>query len=741
MKKLLLILLTVTSCFALAAPKEVVTHLGYVYPAGAQAGQTLTVTIGGKGLSKTKQVLISGEGVEAKVIEHIKNYKRRLQEHVRFLRVERSGKENKKERRFGPSPTHAYFDQWLHYSDAEFRQMFNKFNKKERVQRNMEIDELVVLEITIAEGAKPGLREIYLTTDRGASNPIRFMVDRLPEVYEQEPNDNPNKVNNVHSLPFIANGQVQPGDTDHFRFSAEKGQKLVIQTQARELIPYLADAVPGWFQAVVSLKDSKGNEIAFSDDYKFNPDPVLFYEVENTGEYTLSIHDSIFRGREDFVYRISVGELPFVTSIFPLGGQEKQTAQVDLSGWNLPYDKVALSTNGSVNSMQTGMLNKEGWYSNSIKYAINAEDELFETNENNNSIENAQNTNWPVILNGKIEHSGDTDFYQFEAKQGDMISAEVFARRLHSPMDPLIRLYGPDKALIKWQDDAEEGPNTGMLTHHADPALVHTVKTPGSYYIQIADTQFQGGDAYAYRVQLNHQQADFDLYVTPSAIRLSPGGTALVQAHVVRKNGFKGAVRIGLFEAPTKLSVTGNRILPGQSSTTLVLRAPQKTQRANYVLNFVGTAKAQGKDIVKLATPADQKTQAFITPHIVEAQQTHLVVNGRKQFIANVKPIATKPIELRSGETQVLKIPARMRGKREIHFALKHAPKGISLNAERREKDLALSFSVEEGMASGEQGNLIVEVYAVAPPKKDKKSKKPNEYSLGYLPAIPFKVM
>ena len=27
----------------------------------------------------------------------------------------------------------------------------------------------------------------------------------------------------------------------------------------------------------------------------------------------------IYRGREDFVYRIALGELPFITGIFPLG--------------------------------------------------------------------------------------------------------------------------------------------------------------------------------------------------------------------------------------------------------------------------------------------------------------------------------------------------------------------------------------------------------------------------------------
>ena len=76
---------------------------------------------------------------------------------------------------------------------------------------------------------------------------------------------------------------------DRFRFRARRGQQVVIETYARSLIPYLADAVPGWFQATLALYDDKGKEVAraegmvtkkwFTDrlktieDQKNNPDP------------------------------------------------------------------------------------------------------------------------------------------------------------------------------------------------------------------------------------------------------------------------------------------------------------------------------------------------------------------------------------------------------------------------------------------------------------------------------------
>ena len=60
-------------------------------------------------------------------------------------------------------------------------------------------------------------------------------------------------------------------------------------------------------------------EAAVADDFRFNQDPVMFYTVPADGDYTLAIRDSIYRGREDFVYRLALGEFPCITGVFPLG--------------------------------------------------------------------------------------------------------------------------------------------------------------------------------------------------------------------------------------------------------------------------------------------------------------------------------------------------------------------------------------------------------------------------------------
>ena len=67
-----------------------------------------------------------------------------------------------------------------------------------------------------------------------------------------------------------------------------------------------------------------------------------------------------------------------------------------------------------------------------------------------------------------------------------------------SPLDGLLRVLDRDGQVLAWNDDAPASggvtDRTGMLTHNADPELVFTAPAKGSYYIQVSDTQNQGGE-------------------------------------------------------------------------------------------------------------------------------------------------------------------------------------------------------------------------------------------------------
>lgn len=114
----------------------------------------------------------------------------------------------------------------------------------------------------------------------------------------------------------------------------------------------------------------------------------------------------------------------------------------------------------------------------------------------NKAREAAQPLSLPVALAGTAEAES-YDYFRFRAERGQRLAIEVVARRLGSPMDPVIRLLRPDGTdeteLAYSDDDAALG---------ADSRLVHTFAASGDYLLEVRDIRYQGGNDYHYRLRL-----------------------------------------------------------------------------------------------------------------------------------------------------------------------------------------------------------------------------------------------
>lgn len=161
--------------------------------------------------------------------------------------------------------------------------------------------------VSIDAEAEPGVRELRILNAGGISNRFRFTIGDLPEIKEVEPNNDKAAPQTIASLPVVVNGQILDGDRDYFRFHAIAGQTIVAEVQARALLPFIADAVPGWFDPILAIYAPDGKQLAFADDFRFNPDPILTFRAPVDGDYTLELRDVIYRGRGDFIYRLKLG--------------------------------------------------------------------------------------------------------------------------------------------------------------------------------------------------------------------------------------------------------------------------------------------------------------------------------------------------------------------------------------------------------------------------------------------------
>jgi len=646
------------------------------------------------------------------------------------------------------------------------------FFPRYKQQLNRQLAEMVLIEITIEPDAAPGDRELRIGTRTDLTNPMVFQIGVFAEVRELEPNnrkaypDLPNLPKGAKvpkekpiELPAMLNGQIMPGDVDRFRFRAQQGQKLVIETQARSLIPYLSDTVPGWFQATLALYDARDKEVAFADDYRFNPDPVLFYQIPEDGEYELEIRDSIYRGREDFVYRIAVGEQPFITQTFPLGGRAGVKTAASIKGWNLARARLPLDTRPGGDRIRQTAYHKGKRLSNSIVYAVDTLPECVEIESargrsllDNDTIKDAQRIELPKIINGRIDRPGDVDVFRFKGAAGDKVVAEVYGRRLNSPLDSLLRLTDASGNVLEWNDDhvIKDGylhkDILGLITHHADSYLLAELPKNGTYYVHLSDSQHHGGRAYSYRLRIAAPKGDFALRVIPSSLSVRAGGHVPVCVHALRKDGYDGDIEVVLKERGTGFELSGGRIPAGSDRVRMTLTAPAKAPDEPVDLQLEGRARIGGKMVSRPAVGAEDMMQAFLYRHLVPSQELLVSVQKSKWRVPAVKLAGRGPVRIPVGGTaQVLMKTPRRTILKEMQLQLDEPPEGVSLQDVRVVPE-GLAFQLKadkDAMQSGFAENLIVEVFREFAPKQQKGKPAPQKrrVSMGVFPAIPIEIV
>jgi hypothetical protein len=746
-------------------PNRGAPHLGYLYPAGGQQGATFQVTAGGQSLQGARAVYVSGEGVRASVVEYVKPLTPKdlgdVAMHLRALTQQRlaelpgkrpgaaptpPGQPGAERAELPPLPNHPLLRGLEQKSLQELLDLRNLLFDPKR-QLNPQIAETVALEVSIEPNAAPGDREVRLGTPAGLTNPMVFQVGVLPEARELEPNDpKPLTVRPkpVVDLPVLLNGQIMPGDVDRFRFRAQQGQQLVVETQARRFVPYLADAVPGWFQATVALYGPKGNEVAFADDYRFDPDPVLFYEVPETGEYELEVRDAIYRGRDDFVYRIAVGERPFITQVFPLGGPVGVQTVASIAGWNLRSNQLPLDTQPGGDRLRQTVLRQGAWLSNPVTYAV---DDLAECQEAepNDSLAQAQSLTLPQMVNGRIARPDDVDVFRFAGRAGSEVVAEVYARRLQSPLDSLLQLTDASGTVLEWNDDHEDR-GSGLLTHHADSYLKARLPQDGAYYVRLSDAEGPGGEDCAYRLRLAPPRPDFALRVSPSSVNLRAGFGAVVWVYALREDGFAGEIGISLQDAPAGVVLSGARIPAGRDSIRMTLTAPRTPTGEPVSLHLAGHAQIGGQTVSHLAVPAEDMMQAFAYRHLVPSQELMVAVTGPRRFAPSIGLADTGPVPIPSGGTAIVRVNAP-RGPLfpQIRVELSDPPAGVALQEVTAiPTGLALVLRAQaDAPPVGYADNLIVEAYVEAEIKRPDGTAtgQKRRLPLGVLPAIPFAVV
>jgi WD40 repeat protein len=282
-------------------------------------------------------------------------------------------------------------------------------------------------DVTFPTTTPAGVYPLTLKSTAGPSAPVNFTVDLFPQVAETEPNDSPGTGQKVTLPASIIGAIAKAGDVDYFRFEADANQQIGVQAvtaaAGSKLDPYLI------------LVDGDGKIVAESGN------GLLGYMSAKAGTYAIGIRDKEYRGGGDKTYRLHVGQIPIVTSVFPLGVQRGTEANIQLQGVHLGANqivRVSVPADAVVGSRApVPFTTPEGAPLGTLSVVVG---EFPEVGRDRKSPAGAPNVAVPGTGNGRIEKAGATEVWRFSAKKGQPLILEVNARRIGSPLDSFIEI-------------------------------------------------------------------------------------------------------------------------------------------------------------------------------------------------------------------------------------------------------------------------------------------------------------
>ena len=764
--------------------------LSCIYPAGVQVGSEAELIILGQNLNRAEEFFTTENGLSISIIDKSKQIKN-INKEMRYLinevffnslskKLDQKIKHKDESQNIIRLLKNRYFKTLNNKIDTSNTKLlkspflnnldtmsiqeiihskYNLFFPRNKIQVNQQLTDIMLVKIKVEKNAQIGIHQIALKTNSGLSNPLNFQIGELKEIKESEPNgleEKPffageNKINllfkqPILETPILINGTIMPGDVDCFKFKAKKGQKLVINTSARKLIPFLSDTVPGWFDMVVTIEDENGNELAYSDHYLNGPDPVVLFSVPNDGVYKIIIRDVIFRGRQDFIYRVSIGETPFITNMFPIGISKNSVTDTTISGWNINDTQLKINGNLYHEGIQEVSVINNDLTSNSIPFLIHNHKNALE-NKNNHSFQLAQQINLPSSINGIIDEKGMQDYYKFNANKGDQIVISIDAYKLNSPLDSLIRIFDESGKLVALKDDSytkikhlhiEE---LGSQTHYADANLKVTIPLKGTYTIEISDIQNRCGQQFNYCLNVSYSEPDFELRTHTSHILSHNNSKIPLCIYAIRKNGYEGQINLKMKDLKNGFTLDRNYVIPEKKNHIwLTLNTPSKGNKQLREFSILGWVKFKDKIIEKKVHPADRRMQAFLYEHLLLSKKMFCIISNSKNKCAF--NYFNEEIKLNFEDYEMKKVKFTVTNGQELKklsLNMLNAPQGLKIEQPKKLSKNIYEFSLvlnPKTQTMNYKDNLILRMNFEAKTGKKKKSKA----SYTYLPSLPISI-
>jgi hypothetical protein len=450
-----------------------------------------------------------------------------------------------------------------------------------------------------------------------------FTLDLFARVTESEPNDSPTRGQKITRPASIIGTISKPGDVDYYSFEAKEGQEIGVQI--------LTAAVGSSLDPVLRLTDGTGNRVAESGN------GLLGYTCPTTGTYALGVRDREYRGSAGTHYRLHIGDIPIVTSVYPLGLQRGTEAEIHLEGVHLGKIRSARVKAPATAAPGTRLpvpLTVDGRTPLGNPTVV-----VGEFPERVAGADREGILPVPGTGNGRIAKPGATQTWRFAAKKGQRLIVEVNARRLGSSLDSVIEILDARGRVVRWKtlrclaktyttfrDHDSVGP--GIRIESWSDLAINDYLLVGSEVVRIRelpknpddDCQFfsAGGRRLGYfgTTPTHHSlgTAMYKVSIHPPGTTFPPNGLPVV--HLFYRND-DGGPRYGkdsrlFFDPPAdgeyQVRVGDSR---GEGGSTYAYRLTVRPPRPSFTVSFNPTAPTVWKAGAVPVTVSAQRIDGF----------------------------------------------------------------------------------------------------------------------------------
>jgi hypothetical protein len=398
--------------------------------------------------------------------------------------------------------------------------------------------------VTASTNVPPGKYDAVFLGRFGASNPRQFVVSNHPEFQKGATNELP-----VNST---VNGRFVAAAADLYKFKLKKGERVSAFAEAREID---SKADPWLF-----LFASNNRELAHAKSTE-----PLDFTAPADDDFTLKIHDSQFRGGDEFFYRLTLSSNP-----------PPQSLDTNSIPANLASAPLILRTNHEP-----------------LKLTV------------------------PCEVQGSFYPKANVDTYEFETAKNDVFWIEIFSHRLGLNTDPFVlvqRVIKNDKGEEKVSDVKEmygSDANIGGVefnTSTRDPSYRLEAKEGGTYRLKVRDLFAQNisDPRRIYRLSIHKESPDFTLIAylpAPPSLNkdskeviaqgafLRRGDTIPIRVLALRRDGFGGEIELSAEDLPSGLSALPAKLKSGANETLLMLTSSEDAPAWTGPLHVTGKTK------------------------------------------------------------------------------------------------------------------------------------------------------